>query len=93
MAWYTWGHRAIDLAGKTGAPVYASDGGTVIYAGWNTWGYGKLVVVEHGDGWQSWYAHLSQVNVQCGQHFYQGALIGAIGSTERSFDLGVTKFG
>jgi LysM repeat protein len=81
---YTWWHRAIDLAGKSGDPVYASDGGTVIYAGWNTWGYGKLVVIEHGDGWQSWYAHLSKINVQCGQHFYQGALIGDIGSTGRS---------
>lgn len=81
---YTWWHRAIDLASKTGDPVYASDGGTVIYAGWNTWGYGNLVVVEHGDGWQSWYAHLSRIDVQCGQHFYQGAQLGAVGSTGRS---------
>ncbi len=81
---YAAWHRAIDLTGNTGAPVYASDTGTVVYAGWNSWGYGNLIVLDHGNGWQTWYAHLSQIYVGCGQQLFQGAVIGAIGSTGRS---------
>lgn len=81
---YTGWHRAIDLAGRTGDPVYAADSGTVVYAGWNSWGYGNLIVLDHGNGWQTWYAHLSQLYVGCGQQVLQGATIGAIGSTGRS---------
>jgi murein DD-endopeptidase MepM/ murein hydrolase activator NlpD len=81
---YAWWHRAIDISGKTGNAVYASDSGTVVWAGWNTWGYGNLIVLDHGNGWQTWYAHLSQIYVYCGQQLYQGAAIGAIGSTGNS---------
>ncbi len=81
---YAYWHRAIDLPQKSGSPVYASDSGTVVYAGWNTWGYGNLLVLDHGNGWQTWYAHLSQIYVMCGQQLYQGAVIGAVGSTGRS---------
>jgi len=81
---YAYWHRAIDLPQPSGNPVYASDNGTVVYAGWNTWGYGNLIVLDHGNGWQTWYAHLSQIYVGCGQQLYQGAVIGAIGSTGRS---------
>ncbi len=55
-----------------------------MYAGWNNWGYGNLIVLDHGNGWQTWYAHLSQIYVYCGQQLYQGAAIGAVGSTGRS---------
>lgn len=81
---YTGWHPAIDIAAKLGDPIYASDNGVVIYAGWNNWGYGNLVVIDHGNGWQTWYAHNSEIYVSCGQNVYQGAVIAAAGSTGRS---------
>ena len=81
---YAWWHRGIDLGGKAGDPVYAADTGTVVWAGPNSWGYGNMVMLDHGNGWQTLYAHLSLVYVRCGQQILQGATIGAIGSTGRS---------
>lgn len=88
LSGYDWspdaGHRGIDIAGETGDPVYASDYGVIVYAGWNEWGYGNMVMVDHGNGWQTLYAHLSSINVFCGGSVLQGTVIGAIGSTGRS---------
>jgi hypothetical protein len=78
---YTSVHPAIDLGGSTGNAIFASDTGVVVYAGWNDWGYGYVIVVDHGNGWQSLYAHLSAINVGCGQSVYQGGVIGAMGCT------------
>ena len=78
-------HLAIDLAAGTGDPIYASDYGTVVYAGWNDSGYGNLVVIDHGNGYETLYAHLSQVYVYCGQGVYQGQVIGSAGDTGRSY--------
>ena len=77
-------HRGIDIDGNTGDATYAADNGVVVYAGWNNWGYGNVVVINHGNGWQTLYAHLSAYNVGCGQSVYQGNVIGAIGSTGNS---------
>jgi murein DD-endopeptidase MepM/ murein hydrolase activator NlpD len=77
-------HRGIDIDGNTGDPVYAVDNGVVVYAGWNNWGYGNVVVINHGNGWQTLYAHLSAYNVGCGQSVYQTNVIGSIGSTGNS---------
>jgi murein DD-endopeptidase MepM/ murein hydrolase activator NlpD len=77
-------HPGIDIAAHLGDPIYASDNGVVVYAGWNTWGYGNLVVIDHGNGWQTWYAHTSAIYVSCGQNVYQGNTIAAAGSTGRS---------
>lgn len=77
-------HFGIDIDGETGDAVYAGDNGVVVYAGWNDWGYGNVVVVNHGNGWQTLYAHLSAYNMGCGQHVFQGTVIGAIGSTGNS---------
>jgi murein DD-endopeptidase MepM/ murein hydrolase activator NlpD len=77
-------HRGIDLAGNTGDAVYATDAGVIVYAGWNTYGYGNMIMIDHGNGWQSLYAHLSAFNVTCGQSVGQGDVIGAIGSTGNS---------
>jgi len=77
-------HFGIDIDGNTGDAVYAADNGVVVYAGWNNWGYGNVVVINHGNGWQTLYAHLSAYNVGCGQSAYQGTVIGAIGSTGNS---------
>lgn len=77
-------HYGIDLGGYTGAAIYAVDNGVVVYAGWNDWGYGNMVVIDHGGDWQSLYAHLSAWNVTCGAGVYQGDVIGAMGSTGNS---------
>jgi len=74
-------HYGIDLKGAEGDQVVAVDHGMVVYAGWNEWGYGNLVVVDHGKGWQSLYAHLSGLQVVCGDIVYQGDPIGVIGSS------------
>ena len=77
-------HAAIDIAGNTGNPVWASDNGVVVYAGWSNYGYGNLVVIDHGNGWQSLYAHLNSINVGCGQSVNQGQGIGGLGNTGNS---------
>jgi murein DD-endopeptidase MepM/ murein hydrolase activator NlpD len=74
-------HFAVDFAGADGNGVFATDAGTVVYSGWNDWGYGNLVIIDHGNGWQSLYAHLSQINVGCGQNVGQGDMVGLIGMT------------
>ncbi|MGE5124532.1 MAG: peptidoglycan DD-metalloendopeptidase family protein [Acidobacteriaceae bacterium] len=77
-------HFGIDIAGSLGDAIYAADNGVVVYAGWNDWGYGNVVVIDHDFGWQTLYAHLSVLNVGCGQSVYQGDVIGYFGSTGRS---------
>lgn len=77
-------HSGIDLAGNTGEAVYASDAGVIVYAGWNDYGYGNMIMIDHGNGFQTLYAHLSALNVGCGQSVGQGEVIGAIGNTGRS---------
>lgn len=74
-------HSGIDIDGGAGDPVYAADNGVVVYAGWNNWGYGNVIVLNHGNGWQTLYAHLSALYVGCGQSVFQGSSIGAFGST------------
>ena len=77
-------HWGIDIAGNEGEGVYASDAGVIVYSGWNNYGYGNMVLIDHGGGFQSLYAHLSGLNVGCGQSVGQGDVIGAIGTTGRS---------
>ncbi len=77
-------HYGIDIAGRLGNPIFAADNGVVVYAGWNDYGYGEMIVVDHGSGWQTLYAHLSQINVICGQEVYKGDTIGLMGSTGKS---------
>ena len=81
---YWYGHPAIDIALGEGNPVFAADTGTVTYAGWNTWGYGNLIVVNHGNGYETLYAHLSGINVVPGQIVYKGNVIGYSGNTGNS---------
>ncbi|MCJ7625145.1 MAG: M23 family metallopeptidase, partial [Anaerolineaceae bacterium] len=92
-------HRGIDISGMLGNSIFAVDSGVVVYAGWNDWGYGEVVVIDHGNGWQSLYAHLSTYNVECGSYVYQGDVIAAMGSTGKSsgphlhFELRSDEFG
>jgi LysM repeat protein len=74
-------HEAIDIGGVIGASIFASDDGVVVYSGWNDWGYGYVIVVDHGNGWQTLYAHLSAISAGCGQSVSQGQVIGAMGCT------------
>ncbi len=74
-------HLGIDLAANMGDNVYASDGGVVVYAGSNSYGYGNMIMIDHGTGFQTLYAHLSQIFVTCGQSVTQGQTIGAAGAT------------
>jgi len=74
-------HYGIDLAAYVGAPIYAVDSGVVVYAGWNNWGYGNMVVIDHGNGWQSLYAHLNSLKVGCGSFVNQGETIATAGAT------------
>ncbi|HPX94848.1 MAG TPA: M23 family metallopeptidase [Brevefilum fermentans] len=78
------GHLAIDIATATGAPIYASDAGVVVFAGWNSNGYGNVVMIDHMNGYHTLYAHLSAINVSCGSNVGQGAVIGYAGSTGNS---------
>lgn len=77
-------HWGIDIAGNEGEGVYATDAGVVVYAGWNNYGYGNMIMIDHGNNFQSLYAHMSFFNVGCGQSVGQGDVIGAIGNTGRS---------
>ena len=77
-------HWGIDIAGNEGEAVYSTDAGVVVYAGWNNYGYGNMIMVDHGNNFQSLYAHLSAINVGCGQSVGQGDVIGAIGTTGHS---------
>lgn len=81
---YWYGHPAIDVGMPQGSPVVAADTGTVTWAGWNVYGYGNLVVINHGNGYETYYAHLSGISVQPGQVVNQGQYIGASGNTGRS---------
>jgi hypothetical protein len=77
-------HFAIDIDGDLGEPMWAMDSGVIVYAGWNNFGYGNMVVIDHGNGWQTAYAHMQVITVGCGQSVFQGTPIGTIGSTGKS---------
>jgi len=81
---YWSGHLGIDIAAAQGAPVYAADSGVIVFAGWASGGYGNTVIIDHGNGYQTLYAHLSSVAVRCGQSVSQGAVIAYAGSTGNS---------
>ena len=76
-------HKGIDIAGRRGTPIYAADGGTVVYAGWMS-GYGYLVQINHGNGYVTYYGHNSSLTVSVGQHVYKGQQIARMGSTGNS---------
>ncbi len=74
-------HRAIDIGGYKGAPVVASDSGFVVYAGWDDSGYGRMLLIDHGNGWHTLYAHLDVYLVDYEQSVAQGQQIGTMGQT------------
>ncbi len=86
--WYGSGHKGVDICAAAGTPIYASAGGTVTKAGYNKagagTGYGYSVIISHGSGYSTVYAHCLSLAVSAGQTVRQGQLIGYVGSTGRS---------
>lgn len=83
---YWSGHLGIDIAAGEGAAVYAADSGVVTMSagGWN-YGYGNVIQINHGNGYATLYAHLSQRNVSVCQSVSRGQVIGLAGNTGNSF--------
>ncbi|MBI4038317.1 M23 family metallopeptidase [Candidatus Daviesbacteria bacterium] len=82
---FAWYHPGIDIPNKSAPPIAASDGGTVMVAGWpDGQGFGNRVVIDHGNGYRTLYAHLSNIYVSIGQTVSRGQVIGQMGSTGRS---------
>jgi murein DD-endopeptidase MepM/ murein hydrolase activator NlpD len=79
---YRWGtlHAGVDLAAPRGTTIYASDGGTVKSAGWSG-ALGYLVIIDHGNGFETYYGHCSAIYVTAGQKVAKGEKISAVGST------------
>ena len=83
---YSWYHQAVDIANSSHPDIVASQGGTVVTAGWNAGGYGNYVVIDHGNGYRTLYGHMlnNSIAVKPGQVVTQGQKIGVMGSTGRS---------
>lgn len=79
---WRWGtiHTGTDIAGPYGSPIYAYKAGLVIYSGWMK-DYGNIIKLDHGNGFQTWYAHCSKLLVTAGQEVSQGETISLMGST------------
>jgi len=78
--YYSWRHTGLDIAGPTGTPLYASDDGVVELSGWST-GYGNNIIINHGNGTKTRYAHASKLYVAVGDTVVRGQTIAAMGST------------
>ncbi len=76
-------HTGVDLQAPRGTPVHVTADGVVVSAGWSG-SYGKLVVVDHGNGLETYYAHLSQLMVMAGQELRRGQVLGLSGGTGRA---------
>lgn len=84
-SYFAWYHKGIDIANKSAPPILAADAGTVIVAGWpDNYGYGNRVILDHGNGYRTLYAHLSRIYVVPGQTVARGAQLGIMGTTGRS---------
>lgn len=78
--YYSWRHQGLDIANKTGTPLYAAEAGTVLSSGWSN-GYGYNVVISHGGGLKTLYAHASKLHVKAGDQVNRGDIIADMGST------------
>jgi murein DD-endopeptidase MepM/ murein hydrolase activator NlpD len=74
-------HTGVDFLANTGTPIYATGNGVVVTAERNNHGYGRMVVIDHGYGYETLYAHLSQIQVRPGQQITRGEVIGLVGNT------------
>lgn len=76
-------HSGMDFSANIGTPVYATGDGKVVKAGWES-GYGKVIKIDHGFGYVTWYAHLNDYKVRVGQRVVRGEVIGEVGNTGKS---------
>lgn len=76
-------HAGMDFSANIGTDVYATGNGTVVQMGWKT-GYGNLIVIDHGFGYQTWYAHLNAFHTRVGKKVVRGEVIGEVGNTGKS---------
>ena len=74
----------IDITAFEGTPILASGAGVVVFAGWSQYGYGNVIEIDHGGGWATVYAHLSQINVKVCEYVSAGEVIALSGSTGNS---------
>jgi peptidoglycan hydrolase-like protein with peptidoglycan-binding domain len=74
-------HTGVDFPAARGTRVRAAGGGRVVFAGYNTGGYGRLVVLRHAKGVTTWYAHLSRIAVRRGERVRTRAVVGRVGAT------------
>ncbi len=81
---YSFFHKAYDIANHDGGPILAADSGTVVAAGWDNTGYGNHIRIDHGNGYLTLYGHLSVLQVRVGQTVTRGSVIGQMGSTGHS---------
>lgn len=81
---YWSGHLALDIAIGIGTPVSAADSGVVVFSRWSSVGYGNMIMIDHGNGFQTLYAHLTAAMVACGQSVARGQTIGTGGTTGNS---------
>ncbi|MGN1411257.1 MAG: peptidoglycan DD-metalloendopeptidase family protein [Oscillospiraceae bacterium] len=77
-------HKGLDIAAPYGTPIRASSNGIVVASGWNSGGYGYFVMIDHENGYNTLYAHMSEVLVTEGQQVFTGETIGKVGSTGNS---------
>jgi len=76
-------HSGLDIKADNGSPVFAARSGVVKFAGWKS-GYGNVIIIDHGGGIETYYAHLSKINVFVGLRVEKGDFIGRVGSTGTS---------
>lgn len=82
---YAHFHQGIDIANAAYTPIVAAAAGTVVFAGWNAYGYGYAVSINHGNGLVTWYGHMAkQPSVWVGERVSQGQYLGPMGSTGAS---------
>jgi len=82
--YFTWRHPGIDIPSPKGTPIYVSDDGVVEKSGWNAGGYGFMILINHGNGIKTRYAHNSKLFAQVGDDVRKGDVISLMGSTGRS---------
>ncbi|MBP9818254.1 M23 family metallopeptidase [Candidatus Shapirobacteria bacterium] len=83
---FYWYHPGVDIANSSNPDIVASQGGTVVTAGWNGGGYGNYVIIDHGNGYRTLYGHMlnNSMAVKAGDRVRQGQKLGVMGSTGRS---------
>lgn len=76
-------HAGMDFSAPTGTDVYATGDGKVVKMEWQS-GYGNVIVIDHGFGYETWYAHLQEFRTKLGKNVVRGEVIGGVGSTGKS---------